>query len=91
MNESEILDKIAELSAKVLAHKHMIARLLAHEADNSKHPDVVIAEFSSATTEHIHEIEKKMGSRVGPGTIAISDVIQRESDWIVAAARAIRG
>jgi formate-dependent phosphoribosylglycinamide formyltransferase (GAR transformylase) len=90
MNESEILDKIAELSAKVLAHKHMIARLLAHEADNSKHPDVVIAEFSSATTEHIHEI-KKMGSRVGPGTIAISDVIQRESDWIVAEARAIRG
>jgi hypothetical protein len=87
MSEFEILNKIAEVRALVLAHKTIMARMLAHVAASSDDPQAVLENISLGTTAHIHETEKQIGEDAGPGTIAISEIIQREADWIVEAAR----
>jgi aspartate oxidase len=80
MTELEILNKIAVLSAKHLALRDVVARLIAREAKTSGDVTEVLEDISDMATAHIHDTEKRIGQDATEGTMTISAIIQAEVD-----------
>jgi hypothetical protein len=85
MEDKEVREKYALLTARVLAIRDVVARLLAYEAKRWPDPLKLLEDFSEATDSRIHAVT---GDRnLSAGAMALQETIRKETDWIVALAR----
>jgi hypothetical protein len=85
MPDEEAREKVIDLTARVLAIREVVARLVAYESLRWPDPTKILENFSDATAEHIYNISRDRPTNVG--MIAFQEKVQKEVDWIVAAAR----
>jgi hypothetical protein len=73
------------LTLQTLAVRDVVARLLAYEAARREDPMALLRDFSEATDERIHH--EAQGLDLGPKTIEAQEILRKEVDWMVNAAR----
>jgi hypothetical protein len=85
MEDEEARKKIAELAYRVLAQRDVVARLLAYETARWPNQTQLLEDFSSAPLKRLRTLDK--GREPSASAIWGEEIMQREIDWIVAAAR----
>jgi hypothetical protein len=83
-DDPQLRDHILLLTARTVAMRDILARILAHEAQRSDDPDAVLRHYSEAGDARIEHAEKR-----SPSTFEISEAIRVQTDWILAAAKVI--
>ena len=83
--DEEARQQIANTTARVLAIRDVVARLLAYEAMRQDNLRGFWENFSDSTGARIHHVTG--GRPVDGPTMQLQETIQREVDWMVAAAR----
>jgi hypothetical protein len=86
MEDKELRDKIAILTARMLGVRDVVARLVAYQALNHSDPQEMLKHFSDATDSRIFSVSKKMNIQESPAILAMQEETRKQVDWIVAAA-----
>jgi hypothetical protein len=73
------------VTARILAVRDVVARLLAYEAARWPDPFRILEDFSSATDMHIHQFAEP--GQVDDSELRFQEEIRMQVDWIVSAAR----
>jgi hypothetical protein len=81
--EDDVREQLALLTARVLGMRDVVARLLAYEADRSPEPIQLLQHFAEATAERTQDVI----AGATEGAMLAQETIQKEVDWIVAAAQ----
>jgi hypothetical protein len=85
MSGNAPLDRMTELTARVLAIRDVVARLLAYESARWEEPALLFNDISDTTAKRIYDL---MGKRnLTPATIALQEFIQKEVDFVVTMAQ----
>ncbi len=85
--DEETREQIALLSARQLATRETVARLLAYEALRHDDPKGLLQHFSEAAD---YSIDKNAaGLPIGPAMMKAQEASRSEMDWMVAAALVI--
>lgn len=82
--DDELLSEIKVLSARLMAHRDVVARLLAFEALRSPDPDALFRDVSDATDHRIYGLEA--GREMTDQATAFQEKWRAEVDWLVGAA-----
>lgn len=84
MTHVELMREIADLRARNMAQRQIIARLLAYVALKEPNPKIVLADFSEAGDLGVDQLQPE-----NQPTLEIVELMRREKDYLVALARQI--
>ena len=83
MEDLELRNKVAELTAKMLAIREVTARLLAYEAARWETPKALFEDFSEAAIKRISAAQQKFGENLSESNLYFYETIQRKSTgWL---------
>jgi hypothetical protein len=85
MEDTDARDQLALLSARVLAIRDVVARLVAYEANRWPDPNKLLRDFSEAVDARLHSLPPNDDNSM----MTLHETIRREVDWIVEAAQSV--
>ena len=87
MDDEQIIERFAILTARVLTLRDITARLLAHEAQRSSDPDKYLQDISDAMDARLYDFAQAAATGTTELSLTMQETTRKDLDWIVLSAR----